>query len=275
MMGLARSTYYYKPKTDPKLKAQQDLDLRDRIEEIQSEFSGYGYRRVQQELKRRGETINTKRVRRVMKLHQLRPLMWERQVQVTAAQQQFRPYPNRIKYQRVTGLNQAWVADITYIRIRHSFIYLAAILDVYSRKVVGWALSDQIDRQLCLDALHMAIRDRPVRPGCIHHSDQGAQYRSLDYLDILKTYQFKISMSAKAQPGDNAFIESFFKTVKYEEVHLWDYQTYEDVIKRIPYFLGEVYNQKRLHSSIGYLPPVEFEQLVNLNHADQPDLFIR
>ena len=175
MMGLARSTYYYKPKTDPKLKAQQDLDLRDRIEEIQSEFSGYGYRRVQQELKRRGETINTKRVRRVMKLHQLRPLMWGRQVQVTAAQQQFRPYPNRIKYQRVTGLNQAWVADITYIRIRHSFIYLAAILDVYSRKVVGWALSDQIDRQLCLDALHMAIRDRPVRPGCIHHSDQGAQ----------------------------------------------------------------------------------------------------
>ena len=137
MMGLARSTYYYKPKTDPKLKAQQDLDLRDRIEEIQSEFSGYGYRRVQQELKRRGETINTKRVRRVMKLHQLRPLMWGRQVQVTAAQQQFRPYPNRIKYQRVTGLNQAWVADITYIRIRHSFIYLAAILDVYSRKVVG------------------------------------------------------------------------------------------------------------------------------------------
>ena len=114
----------------------------------------------------------------------------------------------------MTGLNQAWVADITYIRIRHSFIYLAAILDVYSRKVVGWALSDQIDRQLCLDALHMAIRDRPVRPGCIHHSDQGAQYRSLDYLDILKTYQFKISMSAKAQPGDNAFIESFFKTVK-------------------------------------------------------------
>ena len=106
-MGLARSTYYYKPKTDPKLKAQQDLDLRDRIEEIQSEFSGYGYRRVQQELKRRGETINTKRVRRVMKLHQLRPLMWGRQVQVTAAQQQFRPYPNRIKYQRVTGFKSS------------------------------------------------------------------------------------------------------------------------------------------------------------------------
>ena len=274
-MGLARSTYYYKPKIDPKVKEQQDLDLRDRIEEIQAEFPGYGYRRVQQELKRRGETINTKRVRRVMKLYQLRPLMWGRQVQATAAQQQFRPYPNRIKFQRVTGLNQVWVADITYIRIRHSFVYLAAILDVYSRKVVGWALSDQIDRRLCLDALHMAIRDRSFQPDCIHHSDQGAQYRSLDYLDLLKTYRFKISMSAKAQPGENAFIESFFKTVKYEEVHLWDYQTYQDVLERIPYFIGEVYNQKRLHSAIGYIPPIEFEQLVHSKHAVQHDLFIR
>ena len=141
MSGLARSRYYYKPKIDPKVRTQRDLDLRDRIENIQAEFPGYGYRRVQLELERRGETINTKRARRVMKLHGLRPILWGRQVHMIDTEHRFRPYPNLEKLRRVSGLNQVWVADITYIRIRSSFVFLAAILDVYSRKVVGWALS--------------------------------------------------------------------------------------------------------------------------------------
>ena len=148
-------------------------------------------------------------------------------------------------------------------------MFLAAILDLYSRKVIGWALSEKIDRKLCVEALGMAIRERNHRPGCIHHSDQGVQYTSEEYLEMLRDQGFRISMSARARPGDDAFIESFFKTLKYEEVHLQDYQTWQDVLERVPYFIEEVYNQKRLHSSIGYRPPVEYEQIVNLKQTEQ------
>ena len=265
MTGLARSTYYYRPKVDPKLKAQQDADLRDRIERIQAEFPGYGYRRVYRELERQGEIVNTKRLRRVMKRYGLKPITWRSFVHTTDSNHRFRIYPNLLKRHTVTGLNQAWAADITYIRIRTGFVFLAAILDLHSRKVIGWAISKRIDRQLCIEVLQMAIAARLDTRGCIHHSDRGVQYASDDYIHILRTHGFQISMSAKGNPGDNAFVESFFKTLKYEEIHLWNYETYEDVIERVPYFIEEVYNRKRLHSSIGYRPPIEFEQLVNLN----------
>ena len=269
MTGLARSTYYYKPKVDPKIRVQQDLDLRDRIEAIQAEFPAYGYRRVEAELRRQGEVVNTKRVRRVMKLFDLRPVLWGRGRHLIQTKTKSQPYPNVLKHEPVTGLNQAWVVDLTYIRIRSRFVFLAAILDLYSRKVIGWALSKKIDRKLCVEALGMAIRERNPRPGCIHHSDQGVQYTSEEYLKMLRDQGFRISMSARARPGDNAFIESFFKTLKYEEVHLQDYQTWQDVLERVPYFIEEVYNQKRLHSSIGYRPPVEYEQIVNLKQTEQ------
>ena len=272
MTGLARSTYYYRPKVDPKLKAQQDADLRDRIERIQAEFPGYGYRRVYRELERQGEIVNTKRLRRVMKRYGLKPITWRSFLHTTDSNHRFRIYPNLLKRHTVTGLNQAWAADITYIRIRTGFVFLAAILDLHSRKVIGWAISKRIDRQLCIEALQMAIAARLDTRGCIHHSDRGVQYASDDYIDILRTHGFQISMSAKGNPGDNAFVESFFKTLKYEEIHLWNYETYEDVIERVPYFIEEVYNRKRLHSSIGYRPPIEFEQLVNLKRADRPIL---
>ena len=272
MTGLARSTYYYRPKVDPKLKAQQDADRRDRIERIQAEFPGYGYRRVYRELERQGEIVNTKRLRRVMKRYGLKPITWRSFLHTTDSNHRFRIYPNLLKRHTVTGLNQAWAADITYIRIRTGFVFLAAILDLHSRKVIGWAISKRIDRQLCIEALQMAIAARLDTRGCIHHSDRGVQYASDDYIDILRTHGFQISMSAKGNPGDNAFVESFFKTLKYEEIHLWNYETYEDVIERVPYFIEEVYNRKRLHSSIGYRPPIEFEQLVNLKRADRPIL---
>ena len=141
-------------------------------------------------------------------------------------------------------MNAVWVADITYIRIRSSFVYLAAILDLYSRRIIGWAISKRIDTELCLTALKMALEARHAR-GCIHHSDRGVQYASAYYVRLLRQRGLQISMSRKGNPYDNAFMESFYKTLKYEEVHLWNYETLEDVIQRVPFFLEEVYNRKR------------------------------
>jgi putative transposase len=172
----------------------------------------------------------------------------------------------------IRGMNDVWVADIIYIRIRSSFVYLAAILDLYSRRIVGWAISKRIDTELCVTALRMALETRNAR-GCIHHSDRGVQYAAATYVALLRQHGLQISMSAKGNPYDNAFMESFYKTLKYEEVHLWNYETYEDVIERLPFFLEEVYNRKRLHSSIGYVPPNEFEAAVQImKPADRPVL---
>jgi transposase InsO family protein len=151
-------------------------------------------------------------------------------------------------------------------------VYLAAILDLYSRRVIGWAISKRIDTELCLAALEMALENRQPR-GCIHHSDRGVQYASARYVELLRQHDLQISMSRKGNPYDNAFMESFYKTLKYEEVHLADYDTYDDVINRLPFFMEEVYNRKRLHSSIGYVPPAEFEaDVLKMKPADRPVL---
>jgi putative transposase len=207
-----------------------------------------------------------------MTKYDLRPITWRTFIRTTNSRHAFPVHPNRIKNRQVRAVNQVWVSDITYIRIRSSFVYLAAILDLYSRKIVGWAISRRIDTELCLTALRMALEDRPAQ-GCIHHSDRGVQYASADYVGLLRDYGLQISMSAKGNPYDNAFMESFYKTLKYEEVHLWNYETYDDVIDRLPFFIEEVYNRKRLHSSIGYVPPTEFEaSVLKLKPADRPVL---
>jgi transposase InsO family protein len=207
-----------------------------------------------------------------MKRFGLRPITWRTFIATTDSRHTLPVYPNLIKKRKVRAVNQVWVADITYIRIRSSFVYLAAILDLYSRKVVGWAISRRIDTELCLTALQMALNHRIAR-GCIHHSDRGAQYASAAYVSLLQQNGLEISMSAKGNPYDNAFMESFYKTLKYEEVHLCNYETYQDVVERLPFFIEEVYNRKRLHSSIGYVPPVEFEANVSkLKPAKRPVL---
>ena len=246
--------------------------MRQQIERIHEEFPGYGCRRLTKELRRRGQKVGMKRIQRVMKKFGLQPITWRTFVRTTDSRHKLPVYPNLLKNRQVRTVNQVWVADITYIRIRSSFVYLAALLDLYSRRIVGWAISKRIDTELCLTALQMALEKRRAR-GCIHHSDRGVQYASSRYVHLLRQHGLQISMSAKGNPYDNAFMESFYKTVKYEEVHLWNYETYEDVIERLPFFLEEVYNQKRLHSSIGYVPPAEFEAAVlNMKPADRPVL---
>jgi transposase InsO family protein len=263
-MNISTSTYYYKPKRSRALRDFQDAQLRDEIEAIQSEFPYAGYRTVRTYLfRRRRHWYNGKKIRRVMGKYGLLIKVRRAFVRTTDSTHGLPVYPNLIAGMTVTFINQLWVADITYIRIATGFVYLAVILDVFSRRIVGWAISKSLDRRFTIEALKMAIELRKPLPGTIHHSDKGAQYACLEYVEQLKQYGFLISMSRSGNPYDNAFAETFMKTLKKEEVYLWEYESFVDVAERIPYFIEEVYNRKRVHSGIGYLPPVEFESILS------------
>lgn len=260
MIDLPRSTYYYPPRNREE-KLKQDADLRDRIEQIVLDFPGYGYRRVTRQLHREGIRVNHKRVLRIMRQEGLLCRKKRRFVVTTDSIHPFRIYPNLVKDIRLTGINQVWIADITYIRLLYEFVYLAAILDAFSRKVVGWALGRTLSSELTLAALKSALSCRKPPAGCIHHSDRGVQYACDEYVKTLEEAGLRISMSLKGNPYDNARMESFFKTLKQEEVYIYEYRTFQEAKERIAYFLEIVYNQKRLHSALGYLPPTEFEAL--------------
>jgi len=268
-MSLPRSTYYHQPTEQPLWKQKQEADLRDRIERIVCEFPGYGYRRVTKQLRREGCVVNHKKVLRIMRESSLLCAVKRSYKRTTNSQHPYPRYPNLVKNLVVTALNRVWVADITYIRILTTFVYLAVILDSFSRKVIGYALSKSLDTSLTLSALKMAFVERKAPKGCIHHSDQGVQYAAHEYVKELKEHGFLISMARTGNPYENAKAESFFKTLKHEEVYLWDYRTLNDVVKRVPYFIEEVYNKKRLHSALGYIPPDEFETSIAVKEQKQ------
>jgi putative transposase len=242
-----------------------DMDLRDDIQRIAVEFCCYGWRRVTAELRRQGWVVNHKRVRRIMREDNLLCLRKRKFVVMTTDSNHLRPiYPNLAAQRELTGIDQLWVADITYIRLETEFVYLAVVLDAFSRRVIGWALDRSLEDDLAIAALRMALRSRSPAPGLIHHSDRGVQYASTDYTDLLKDRKVGISMSRKGNPYDNAKCESFMKTLKYEEVHRQEYHGLEQARASIEHFLLKVYNHQRLHSALGYCPPVEFERSLGL-----------
>jgi transposase InsO family protein len=268
-LEVSRSGYYDWLKQSETIPADdsESSDLNNQIQEIALEFPYYGYRRITAELRNRGYAANHKRVLRLM-----------RQEKLLCHKKKFKPvttdsthglpiYPNLLKGREITGLNQAWASDITYVQLQHEHIYLAVVLDLYSRKCIGWELARSIKSDLVMSALAKALRNRTTESleGLIHHSDQGVQYASKDYVNCLKTHNIKISMSRKGNPYDNAFAESFIKTLKVEEVYLNEYETFEDAFRNIWHFIEKVYNQKRLHSALDYRSPVQFEEEVALN----------
>lgn len=246
-----------------------EMKLKDEMQKIAVEFPRYGYRRMTKELQRRGFQANHKRVLRLMREDNLLCAKRLFRPVTTDSNHSLRVYPNLAKDLEVTGLNQLWVADITYIRLIGEFVYLAVVIDVFSRRCIGWDLDRNIDTQLALNALDMSFSKRRDidLSGLVHHSDQGVQYAANDYVDRLKEYRIRISMSRKGNPYDNAFAESFIKTLKYEEVYLREYESYDEAKRNIREFIEEVYNEKRLHSSIGYSTPNEFEMEVNLKRT--------
>ncbi len=269
-MGLSRSAYYHRSKREEDQIAR-DLVLKDLIEKIHTELPGYGYRRIRQHLLRMGICVNSKRIQRVMKKYSIfssvKKLMRHRGARLGKKL----AFPNLIHGKLLSGPNQLWSTDITFITLAKEYIYLSAIMDVYSRRIVGWAISRDLSHEFCLESLKVAIRREKPPEGIIHHSDRGVQYTSEKYVDFLQSQKFQISMSRVATPEDNAFIESFFKTLKKEEVYFKNYQTLRDVAENLPKFIDEVYNRKRLHSSLGYKTPEEFaEEISKLKPADRP-----
>lgn len=270
MTGIARATFYNKSIREERL-LKSDLELRDTIEEIHKELPGYGYRRVREHLLRDGKNVNTKRIRRVMRKFSL----------FSCVKKMFKPrgthtevrivYPNLVRGLKLKGPNQLWSTDITFIKLVDEYVYLSAIIDVYTRKIVGWAVSRDLSHKFCLKSLDVAIKRYKPPKGIIHHSDRGVQYCCEEYVAYLLKSGFKISMSRVATPEDNAYIESFFKTLKREEIYFKEYKVFDDLKENLPKFIDEVYNTKRLHSSLGYKTPDEFESEVSkLKPAKRP-----
>jgi len=261
--GVSRAGYYrflLRPR-----RPEADMELRSQIQRIALRWPAYGYRRVQAELQRQGWAVNHKRVLRLMRADNLLCLRRRKFILTTDSKHGLRIYPNLAQDMVLTSINQLWVADITYIRLAMEFVYLAVLLDAFSRSCIGWALGRSLEAALVLEALRKGLRRRCPQPGLVHHSDRGVQYASRDYIQVLEQHGIRISMSRRGNVYDNATAESFIKTLKYEEVYRTEYRNLEEAKASMKVFLEKIYNQKRLHSALGYRPPREFEQSLALS----------
>jgi putative transposase len=261
--GVSRAGYYRFLRR-PQGK-EGDMGLRSHIQRIALQWPAYGYRRVQVELRKQGWEVNHKRVLRLMRADNLLCLRRRKFILTTDSKHGLRIYPNLAKDMVLTRINQRWIADITYIRLQVEFVYLAVLLDAFSRRCIGWALQHSLEAALVLEALQRALRQRRPRPGLVHHSDRGVQYASLDYTAKLEQHGIRISMSRRGNVYDNARAESFIKTLKYEEVYRTEYRNLEEAKASIKTFLEKIYNQERLHSALGYRPPLEFERSLSVS----------
>ncbi len=259
LAGFSRAGYYRSCALAATSSADE-MEERNALQKIALDWPAYGTRRVKAELEKRGWKVNRKRVQRMMREDNLLCVAKRKFVVTTDSAHPLPVYPNLPPAMELTGINQLWRADITYIRLEEEFVYLAVILDAHSRRVIGWHLDDTMAETLTLSALRMALAAREVRAGLVHHSDRGVQYASGAYTRLLTEHGIRISMSRKGNPWDNAACESFMKTLKHEEVHRAEYRNLADARIRIGEFLESIYNARRLHSSLVYCSPNEFEQ---------------
>jgi transposase InsO family protein len=259
LAGVSRAGFYRE--LEQSYGVEQDMELRSEMQKIVLEHRRrYGYRRVLRALRDRGFYVNHKRVLRWMREDNLLSLRQPQFVVTTQSRHSLQVYLNLARRMKLTGINQLWVADITYIRLQTEFVYLAVILDAYSRKVIGWALDRRMTTALVLTALRQALAERQPLPGLVHHSDRGLQYASAEYVQLLRQHGIELSMSRAGNPYDNATCESWIKTLKVEEIYVHPYQDLEHLRGQMKEFIEQYYNHSRLHSALDYRSPEKFEQ---------------